>query len=54
MKKNCRRRIKKNLEQKKYLKEKETSYMSNGNVIIILLIAALIKIMIYKNESIFS
>ena len=30
MKKNCKRLIKKNLELKESLKEKETNYMSNG------------------------
>ena len=39
MQKNCR----KNLELKKYLNGKEINYLSNGNDIIILLIAGLIK-----------
>ena len=39
IKNNCKRLIKKNLELKKYLKEKVISYMSNGKVIIIYLIA---------------
>ena len=43
MKKNCRRLIKKNLEQKKYLGKKVINYMSNEKVMIILLIAGLIK-----------
>ena len=43
MKKNCRRLIKKNLVQKGKLKEKEINYMSNGKVMIILLIAGSIK-----------
>ena len=30
MKKNCKKLVKKNLEQKKYLKEKVTNCMSNG------------------------
>ena len=30
MKKNCKRLIEKNLEQKKHLKEKVINYMSNG------------------------
>ena len=30
MKNNCKKLIKKNLEQKKYLKEKVINYMSNG------------------------
>ena len=42
-KKNCRRQIKKNLEQKKQLKEKEIKYMLNGNAIIINSMAGLIK-----------
>ena len=43
MKKNCKRLIKKNLELKKSLEEKETNYMSNGKDITTLLIAGLIK-----------
>ena len=43
MKKNCKRLIKKNLEQKKYLKEKVMNYMSNGKGIVIHLIVGLIK-----------
>ena len=54
MKKNYKRLIKKNLEQKKYLKEKLINYMSNGKDIIIHLIVGLIKKISYKNESIFS
>ena len=54
MKKNCKRPIKKNLEQKKYLKEKAINCMLNGNGIIIHLIVGLIKKISYKNESIFS
>ena len=42
-KKNCKKLINKNLEQKKYLKEKVINYMSNGKVIIIHLIVGLIK-----------
>ena len=53
MKKNCKRLIKKNLEQRKYLKEKVISCMLNGKGMIILLIVGLIK-KTYKNESIFS
>ena len=30
MKKNCKKLVKKNLKQKKYLKEKVINYMSNG------------------------
>ena len=43
MKKNCKKLIKKNLEQKKYLKEKMINYMSNEKDIIIHLIVGLIK-----------
>ena len=43
MKKNCKRLIKKNLEQKKYLKEKVISCMLNGKGMIIHLIVRLIK-----------
>ena len=35
-------------------KKKEMSYMSNGKAVIIHLIAGLIKMMLYKNESIIS
>ena len=53
MKKNCKRPIKKNLELKKYLKEKVIICMLNGKGMIILLIVGLIKKTLYKNESIF-
>ena len=43
MKKNSKRLIKKNLELKKYLKEKAINYMPNGKNIIIHLIVGLIK-----------
>ena len=43
MKKNSKKLVKKNLEQKKYLKEKVIIYMSNGKGIIIHLIVGLIK-----------
>ena len=43
MKKNCKKLVKKNLEQKKYLKEKVINCMSNGKGIIIVLIVGLIK-----------
>ena len=43
IKKNCNELVKKNLEQKKYLKEKVINYMSNGKGIIIYLIVRLIK-----------
>ena len=54
MKKNCKKIIKKNLEYKKYLKEKVINYMSNGKGMIIVLIVGLIKKTLYKNESILS
>ena len=43
MKKNCKKLVKRNLEQKKCLKEKEIICMSNGKGMIIHLIAGLIK-----------
>ena len=42
MKKNCKKQIKKNLELKKYSKEKVIKYMLNGKDMIIHLIAGLI------------
>ena len=54
MEKNSKKQTNKNLGQKKLLKEKETSCMSNGKDMIIHLIAGLIKKTLYKNESIFS
>ena len=54
MKKNCKKLIKNNLEQKKYLKEKMINYMSNGKDIKIHLIVGLIKKTLYKHESILS
>ena len=54
IKNNCKRLLKKNLEYKKYLKEKVINYMTNGTGIIIYLIVGLIKKISYKNESIFS
>ena len=54
MKKNCSRLIKKNLEYKRYLKEKEINCTSNGKDMIIVLIVGLIKNTLYKNESILS
>ena len=48
MKKNCKKLIKKNLEQKKYLKEKVINYMSNGKDMKIHLIVGLIKKIPYK------
>ena len=43
MKKNCKKLLKKNLEQKKQLKEKVINCMSNGKGIKIVLIVGLIK-----------
>ena len=54
MKKNCKKPVEKNLEQKKYLKEKVINYTSNGKGIIIHLIVELIKKTLYKNDSILS
>ena len=54
MKKNCKKLIKKNLEYKKYLKEKVINYISNGKGMIIHLIVGSIKKISHKNESIFS
>ena len=39
---------------KKYLKDKEINYMSNGKDVIIPLIAGLINMVLYKNESVLS
>ena len=52
MKKNWKKLVKKNLEQKKYLKEKEINCTSNGKGMIIVLIVRLIEKISYKNESI--
>ena len=54
IKKNCKELVKKNLEQKKYLKEKVINYMSNGNGMMIHLIVGLMKKISNKNESILS
>ena len=54
MKKNCKKLVKKNLEKKKYLKEKVINCTSNGKGIIIVLIFGLIKKISYKNEWILS
>ena len=43
MKKNYKRLISKNLEQKKLLKEKKINYMSNAKVMIVHLVAGVIK-----------
>ena len=44
----------KNLEQKKYLKEKVINCMSNGKGMILVLIIGMIKKTLYKNKSILS
>ena len=49
--KNCKKVVNKNLEQQKYLKEKVINCMSNRNSMIIVLIVALIKKILYKKES---
>ena len=54
MKTNCKNQVKKNLEQKKYLKEKVINCTSNGKGMIVVLIKGLIKKVSYKNESILS
>ena len=54
MKKNCEKLVKKNSEQKKYLKEKVIYCMSNGKDMMIHLIVGLIKKTSYKNDSILS
>ena len=51
MKKNCKKQIKKNLEQKNYLRKKGINNVLNGKDVIIHLI---IKKMLHKNESMFS
>ena len=53
-KKNCKKLIKKNLEQRKCSKEKVLNCMSNGKVMILVLIVGLMKKNLYKNESILS
>ena len=52
MKRNFKKLVRKNAEQKKYLKEKVINCMSNGKDMIIYLIVGLIKNNSYKNESI--
>ena len=54
MKKNFKKLVKKNLEQKKYSKEKAINYMSNGEGIKIVLVVGLIEKITFKNESILS
>ena len=48
MKKNCKKLIKKKLEQKKYLKVKAVNCMLNGKDMTIYLIVGLIKKISYK------
>ena len=50
MKKNCKELIKKNLEQKKYSKEKVINCMLNGKDMTIHLIVGLIKNTLCNNE----
>ena len=50
MKKNCKKLVKKNLEYKRYLKEKVINCMSNGKDMIIVLIVGLMKKILHKNE----
>ena len=50
MKKNCKKLTRQNLEKRRYLRQKVINYMSNGKVMIILLIVGLIKKISYKNE----
>ena len=52
MKKNYKKQTKKNLEQKKYLKDRVINCTSNGKGMMIHLIVGLIKNTLYKNESI--
>ena len=48
MKNNYKLQINKNIELKKYLKEKVIKYMLNGKVVTIRLIVGLIKKILYK------
>ena len=50
MKKNCKTLIKKNLEQRKYVKEKMINCMLNGKDMKIHLIVRLIKKTLHNNE----
>ena len=54
MKKNYKKQIEKDLGKKKSLKKGNKLYMSNGEDMIINLIAGLIKNFLYKIESILS
>ena len=48
--KELRKTNQKEFRIERWLKEKETNYMSNGKIMIIHLIAGLIKTILYKNE----
>ena len=52
MKKNGKKLVKENLEQKKCLKEKTINCMSNGKGMIIHLTVGLMNKILYKSESI--
>ena len=52
--KSYKKQINKVLVQKKSLKEKEINCISNGKDMMIHLITGLIKMILYKNESIIS
>ena len=54
MKRNCKKLVKKNSEQKKFLKEKVISCMSNGKDTTIHLIVGLIKKTLCKMSQYFS
>ena len=54
MKKNYKKQINNDLGQKMSLKGEEINYMSNGDDVIIHLIAVSIKRILYKKESLFS
>lgn len=53
-KETCKRQINLNFEIKKAIKKKDDSFILNGKFMIIDSIVGLIKMIIYKNESIFS
>ena len=50
IKKDCKKLVKKNLEQTKYLTEKVINCISNGKDMITVLTVGLIKKISYKNE----
>ena len=54
MKKNYKKQINNDLGQKMSLKGEEINYMSNGDDVIIHLIAVSMKRILYKKESLFS